>query len=251
MALVLTSLGVLGYAGWQLYGTNYVSRQAQEQAVADLQQAWTSEGPLQVASRSLTSSGPEPTAPRTAAPKPAATKPPLVAAPKPAATKPPLVAAPKPGFGTAYALVRIPRFGNDYEIPLLEGVRDQELATGYGHIPRTAQLGNKGNFAIAAHRVTHGEPLRDMPRLRPGNKVLVETRRAIYTYELDTNPNELVVTFKDGWVIAPQPSNPDEGAVNPTRSSQRLLTLVTCSELFHTDNRMIAFGHLKSVEAKL
>jgi sortase A len=23
-----------------------------------------------------------------------------------------------------------------------------------------------------------------------------------------------------------------------------LLTLTTCSELFHTDNRMIAFGHL-------
>jgi sortase A len=28
------------------------------------------------------------------------------------------------------------------------------------------------------------------------------------------------------------------------RPGQRLITLTTCSELFHTDNRMIAFGHL-------
>ena len=147
-------------------------------------------------------------------------------------------------------MVRIPRFGNDYEIPLLEGVRDQELAAGFGHISRTAQLGDRGNFAIAGHRVTHGEPLRDMPLLRPGNKVVVETGRAIYTYQLDTNPNNLVVTFKGVWVIAPRPSNPDEGGVNPTRSSKRLLTLVTCSELFSTDNRMVAFGHLTKVEAK-
>ena len=98
--------------------------------------------------------------------------------------------------------------------------------------------------------MTHGEPLRDMPKLRPGNKVIVETRRAIYTYVLDTNPNELVVTFKDVWVIAPRPDNPVGTGVNPARGSKRLLTLVTCSELFHTDNRMIAFGHLESVEAK-
>ena len=25
---------------------------------------------------------------------------------------------------------------------------------------------------------------------------------------------------------------------------QRLITLTTCSEIFHTDDRMIAFGHL-------
>jgi sortase A len=233
MALVLASLGVLGYAGWQLYGTNYVSRHAQEQAVDDLQQSWSSQASLQVESRAVGGSVPETMASRTAA-----------------AAKPRPVSAPKPGFGTAYALVRIPRFGNDYEIPLLEGVRDQELATGFGHIPRTAQLGDTGNFAIAGHRVTHGEPLRDIPKLRPGDKVIVETRRATYTYELDTNPNELVVTFKDVWVIGPRPDNPVGTGVNPTRSSQRLLTLVTCSELFHTDNRMIAFGHLKSVEAK-
>ncbi len=31
---------------------------------------------------------------------------------------------------------------------------------------------------------------------------------------------------------------------------QRLITLTTCSEIFHTDNRMIAFGHLVKAERK-
>ena len=29
-----------------------------------------------------------------------------------------------------------------------------------------------------------------------------------------------------------------------SRRRGRLLTLVTCAELFHTDDRMVAFGHL-------
>ncbi|WP_297626517.1 hypothetical protein [Nocardioides sp.] len=29
-------------------------------------------------------------------------------------------------------------------------------------------------------------------------------------------------------------------------AGQRLLTLTTCSELFHADDRLVAFGHLAS-----
>ncbi len=145
----------------------------------------------------------------------------------------------------AGALLRIPRFGKDYVMPVQAGVGDDVLAEGFGHFDGTAAAGQVGNYALAAHRVTHGEPLRDMPRLRPGDEVVVETRRATYTYRLDTDPNALVVTFRDVWVIDPLPTNPDGGGVQPAqRAGQRLITLTTCSELFHTDNRMIAFGHL-------
>ena len=35
------------------------------------------------------------------------------------------------------------------------------------------------------------------------------------------------------------------GGVEPAQKpGQKLITLTTCAELFHTDNRMIAFGHL-------
>lgn len=210
LAMLLGGLGLLGYVGWQFYGTNIVSRQAQERVVGDLQQEW-----------------------RTAAPDTSTVQ-------------------PKVRLGRASALIRIPRFGDDYLIPVLEGIGDDELSSGYGHFPGTAAPGEVGNYALAAHRVTHGEPLRDMPKLRPGDEVVVETRDAIFTYELDTNPNDLVVTFEGIWVVDPVPTNPSQGGVQPPSQEpgQQLITLTTCAELFNTDDRMIAFGHLVDTEPR-
>jgi|SRR5689334_7543637 sortase A len=144
----------------------------------------------------------------------------------------------------AEALIRIPRFGKKYVMPVQKGVSEQVLAEGFGHFKGTARAGGVGNFALAAHRVTHGEPLRRMPDLRPGDRIIVETRNRTYTYELDTNPNDLIVTFADVWVIDRLPKNPRGGVEPAQKPGQRLITLTTCAELFHTDNRMIAFGHL-------
>ena len=147
--------------------------------------------------------------------------------------------------GEATALVRIPAFGKGYVVPVFAGTSDEVLARGYGHFDHAAGPGEVGNYALAAHRITHGEPLRRMPELRPGDRVVVETRTATYTYELDTDPNDLVVDFTQGWVVDPLPTNPVRGGVQPDqRPGQRLITLTTCAELFHTDERMIAFGHL-------
>ncbi|WP_310962010.1 sortase domain-containing protein [Nocardioides terrisoli] len=144
----------------------------------------------------------------------------------------------------AEALIRIPRFGKKYVVPVYAGVSEDVLARGFGHFPHTADPGQVGNYALAGHRITHGQPLRDMPELRPGDKVIVETHRATYTYVLDTNPNDLVVSFTQTWVLDKHPHNPTPGGVEPAARYHRLITLTTCSELFHTDNRMIAFGHL-------
>jgi sortase A len=144
----------------------------------------------------------------------------------------------------AEALVRIPRFGSSYVVPVQRGVSDAVLAAGYGHFVSTSAPGAVGNFALAAHRVTHGQPLRQMPELRPGDRVVVETRDHVFTYRLDTDPNRLVVNFKATWVLDPLPHNPDGGVQPAQRPGQRLITLTTCSEIFHTDNRMVAFGHL-------
>ena len=68
---------------------------------------------------------------------------------------------------------------------------------------------------------------------------------ATYVYRLDTNPEALIVPFTGTWVLDPLPKNPQAGGPQPTqRKGQRLITLTTCSEIFHTDDRMIAFGHL-------
>jgi sortase A len=144
----------------------------------------------------------------------------------------------------AEALVRIPAFGKKYVVPVQEGTSEDVLAEGFGHFRGTARPGQVGNYALAGHRITHGEPLRNMPSLRPGDKVVVETRTRTFTYRLDTNPNNLIVGLHDVWVVRPLPHNPGGGVQPAQRHGQRLITLTTCAELFHTDNRMIAFGHL-------
>ena len=151
--------------------------------------------------------------------------------------------------GTANAVVLIPEFGDDYEVPLLEGTSDDVLATGFGHLVGTAGPGETGNFAIAGHRITHGEPLRDMPDLDPGDQVLVETADAVYVYELDTGGDDLEVPFTADWVLAPEPVNPDTDGVGPVTAPQ-LLTLTTCADLFHSDERLVAFGHLVETRAR-
>jgi sortase A len=208
--LVVGGLGMLGYVAWQFYGTTYVAKQVQDRVVEELTEEWSVAPSTQVGG----------------------------------------VKEPEAPVGEPIGLVRIPAFGDDYVVPILQGTTDDVLSSGFGHFDKTAGPGEKGNFALAGHRVTHGEPLRDMPELRPGDEVIVETRSAVYTYELDTDPNDLIVTFEDIWVIDRVPSNPDGGVEPAQTNGQRLITLTTCAELFHTDNRMIAFGHLVDTEPK-
>jgi len=208
--LILTGLVLFGYVGWQFWGTNVVAHQRQHDITQSIQRQWQDglDDPEVKVGGGLVGGGPEQTV-------------------------------------HADALIRIPRFGSDYVVPILEGTSDAVLAAGFGHFTATAGAGEAGNYALAAHRVTHGEPLRDMPSLQPGDEVIVETRSTIYTYVLDTGGDDLVVPFTAGWVLEPLPHNPSGGVEPPQAEGQRLITLTTCSELFHTDDRMIAFGHLE------
>ncbi len=135
-------------------------------------------------------------------------------------------------------------------MPVLEGTGSDVLSKGYGHFTRSADPGEVGNYALAAHRVTHGEPLRRMPELRPGDEVVVETVDTTFTYRLDTDPRKLVIPFTGTWVLDALPRNPGGGPQPTQKQGQRLITLTTCSEIFHTDDRMIAFGHLVSADPK-
>ncbi len=205
--MILGGLALLGYVGWQFWGTNWQSQRQHEKVTNSLRTQWEQGGER---------------------------------------LQPKYV--PK---GEASALIRIPAFGKNYVVPVLEGTTTDVLSRGYGHFRGTANPGEVGNYALAAHRVTHGEPLRRMPELRPGDTVIVETVDATYTYELDTDPNDLVIPFTGVWVLEPLPKNPEKGGPQPAqRPGQRLITLTTCSELFHTEDRMVAFGHLVGTEPR-
>lgn len=149
-------------------------------------------------------------------------------------------------FGDAYAIVRIPRFGDGYEVPVLRGVTDESLRVGYAHFDGTAAPGGRGNFALAAHRITYAEPLRRMPELRPGEQVIVETATHVYTYVLDSNDTR--VGMDDVWVTGHSPRDPESD--KPAFSGPRGITLSTCASLFHTTERDVAFGTLEASKAK-
>jgi sortase A len=198
--LIGGGLLLLGWVGWQFYGTNWVSHRTQHRIVEQVQRQWTN--------------GPR----------------------RPVHTS----------HGTVGALLRIPRFGSSWVVPIVKGTSDDALASGVGHYSGTANPGRRGNFALAGHRVTHGEPFHDLPELRPGDRVVVDTAHKIYTYVLDTGGDDLTLPFTATWVLDPSPVNPSRGT-RPDPQTNRLITLTTCSELFHTDNRLVVFGHLQSV----
>lgn len=155
------------------------------------------------------------------------------------------------GDARAAAVVRIPRFGADFAVPLLDGTSDDVLARGLGRYDDSARPGGRGNLTLAGHRVTHGEPFRDLPDLEVGDEVVVETRDAVHTYVLDTAGDALSVPLTESWVLDRRPANPDGDGPGPvTTPGARLITLTTCAELFHTDDRLVAFGHLLRSEPR-
>ena len=115
------------------------------------------------------------------------------------------------------------------------------LARGIGLWPNDTEPGGKGNYVLAGHRVTHGEPFADLPQLRPGDKVVIETPSYRFVYVMDTTGDAYRVDDKELWPTAELPS-PMRGGPN------RILTLITCAETFATPDRYVAFGHLKSIE---
>jgi sortase A len=132
-------------------------------------------------------------------------------------------------------------------VPARPGASDDVLARGFGVLDGSAAPGEEGNVVLSGHRITHGEPLRDLPDLDVGDEVVVETERMVHTYVLDTDGAALTVDLEADWVTTADPVDPRTGdAVSMPHGSSRLLTLVTCAELFHTDERLVVFGHLVS-----
>lgn len=184
----------------------------------------------------------------------------------PAETQPEPESAPEPGTGTgtgggggsaapaprhdrAYAVLSIPAIG--VTVPVAEGTGKADvLNRGYaGHYPGTAQPGRTGNFAVAGHRNTHGEPFRQLDEVAPGDRIVVETRRTRFTYTVDRVLPR--TTAADGATIAPVPSSsvhpaPENGYAGPGR----YITLTTCTPEFTSRYRLVVWGHLTTARPR-
>ncbi|MFB6873076.1 class E sortase [Streptomyces sp. NPDC056323] len=138
--------------------------------------------------------------------------------------------------GKPFAMMYIPRFGKGWEWPVLENTEVRTLQKGLGHYSGTARLGATGNFAVAGHRRTYGDPFKDFPKLRPGDAVVLTDGTTWFTYRVDKRPYRTLPS--DIGVIDPVPRK--SGFDGPGR----YLTLTTCDPEWGSSHRLIAWAHL-------
>lgn len=196
---VFITLGVvmLLFVTYQLWWTNILAHQQANGAAGDLQKKWDTKG----------------------------------------ADRDPGVFSPGQGF----AIIYIPKL--DVKAPIAEGidkhkVLDRGMVGHYakGKLKTAMPWDKKGNFALAGHRNTHGEPFRYINRLKPGDKIVVETQSRFYTYDMTS--------------ILPQTSPSNTGVIGPVPPGSgftkpgRYLTLTTCTPEFTSTYRMIVWGKM-------
>ncbi|MDI3402794.1 class E sortase [Streptomyces sp. B-S-A6] len=150
----------------------------------------------------------------------------------------------KPGAfepGQGFAIMHIPRL--DVVVPVAEGI-DKERVLDRGMVGHYAEGAlktampdaKKGNFAVAGHRNTHGEPFRYVNRLEKGDEIVVETQDKYYVYSMQT--------------ILPQTSPSNTGVIAPIPKGSgftepgRYITLTTCTPEFTSTYRMIVWGKM-------
>ncbi|MEU5623990.1 class E sortase [Streptomyces tendae] len=143
--------------------------------------------------------------------------------------------------GQGFALLHIPKL--DVVVPIAEGISSKKVLD-RGMVGHYAEDGLKtampdaktGNFGLAGHRNTHGEPFRYINKLEPGDPIVVETQDKYFVYKMAsilpvTSPSNVSV-------LDPVPKQ--SGFKGPGR----YITLTTCTPEFTSKYRMIVWGKM-------
>jgi len=243
-------------AGYTFVWTNVEAAAATDEAVADLRRQWNipANRPSPITPSPVAVSPPASTA-TPATPGPAAPVP-SSAGTTPAVPSPPATgsagtklttAVPVPG--RPFALMTIPRLGGEWVRPVIEGsgggpggISADDLRRGVAHYPSTAAPGETGNFAVAGHRTTYGQPFRHLERVRAGDAVVVETadERLAYVVRRST-----IVTPTNAGPLWAVPFRPDTNATEAT------LTLTTCHPVWSDAKRLIVVAVLAERSPRL
>jgi len=86
-----------------------------------------------------------------------------------------------PGPGELIGRLRIDRIG--LSAIVLEGVDGKTLQLAAGHLPATPLPGDPGRVTLAGHR---DQIFRGLKDLRPGDHIVLETRRGDFHYDVDS-----------------------------------------------------------------
>lgn len=126
--------------------------------------------------------------------------------------------------GDLIGKLEIPRIG--ISVMVLQGMEEETLRVGAGHVPGTPLPGAEGNVAIAAHRDTF---FRKLEGILPGDSIQFATIRQTYEYVVDLT--EIV--------------DPEDTQVMESRDRPEL-TLITCYPFYFVGaapKRFIVHAH--------
>jgi sortase A len=143
--------------------------------------------------------------------------------------------------GQPFAFIRIPAFGQQWRFTPDPGDCPDPAQPEPRARTGTPWPGQLGNFAIAGHRVTAGNPFWSLPSLQNGDLVYIETRLNNYTYRVI---GKKWVAPTDTAVLDPVPSHPRQ---RPTR---QLITLITCDPAWTGTHRVIVTGVLVAAKPR-
>jgi sortase A len=143
--------------------------------------------------------------------------------------------------GQGFAILHIPKL--DVVVPIAEGVGNKQVLDrgmvghyGEGALKTAMPDAKTGNFGLAGHRNTHGEPFRYINKLKPGDAVVVETQDKYFVYKVTSM---LPVTSPSNTSVL-EPVPPGSGFTRPGR----YITLTTCTPEFTSKYRLIVWGKM-------
>jgi sortase A len=115
----------------------------------------------------------------------------------------------------------------DVDAPIVQGVAWEDLKKGVGHLPGSANPGERGNLYLAGHNDIFGEIFRYLEKLELGDEFFVYSGDQSYRY---------VVTSKR--IIEPT----DVSVMYP--STEPIATLQTCHPYLVDTRRLVVIGEL-------
>ncbi len=217
--LIVAGLLILGFVGFQLWGTSLETSRGQSQLTDELvselaPQAATDEETLDLDDLTETLAKVDPV------------------------TAPPMAAPPE---GDPLGIISIPRI--DLDKVVVEGVSKADLKKGPGHYPSTPLPGQPGNSAIAGHRTTYGAPFNRLDELVPGDEITVTTVQGEFVYEVIAAPGQPA----DGqaWYAV----SPSQVEVLADMGDDRL-TLTACHPKYSAKQRIVVHAVLRGPVAQ-
>ncbi len=213
--LIAAGLLVLGFVGYQLWGTGLETSRGHseltEQLAVDVGDPAVDEGTVDLDELSeqlaeVNSQTAPPTAP--------------------------------PPEGEPVGIITIPKIGVSNVI--VEGVTKADLKKGPGHYPGTPLPGQKGNSGIAGHRTTYGAPFNRIDELVPGDEIKVATPQGEFTYEVIPAPGQ---TTQAWYAVAPT----EVGVLADVGDNR--ITLTACHPKYSARQRIIVHAVLSTPPA--